>query len=144
MNYMLRSSLDVEYIHTYIYRLAPRYFVAACGGLTSRAQPLHVSLPLAGYLDRRGNHPPISPPLSHLPLSKSNFYFTPPSTFTLKFELLTQPQCFWLWKKLESGNMKILTPNLVLESERRSGFRWTSAESGPVFPAIPFLPSTLG
>ena len=30
-------------------------------------------------------------------------------------------QCFWLWKKLESDNMKILTTNLVLESARRRG-----------------------
>ena len=54
--------------------------VAACGGLQSRAQPLHVSLPLAGYLDRRSKHPPVSPPHPPLPSSKYKFYFTPPST----------------------------------------------------------------
>ena len=67
------------YIHTLI-GLLQDTSVAACGGLQSRAQPLHVSLPLAGYLDRRGKHPPVSPPQSPLPPSKYKFYFTPPST----------------------------------------------------------------
>ena len=67
------------YVHTLI-GLLQDTSVAACGGLQSRAQPLHVSLPLAGYLDRRGKHPPVSPPHSPLPPSKYKFYFTPPST----------------------------------------------------------------
>ena len=66
-------------IHTLI-RLLQDISVAACGGLPSRAQPLHVSLPLAGYLDTRGKHPPVSPPHFPLPASKYNFCFTPPST----------------------------------------------------------------
>ena len=49
------ASMHIPKKH-YIDLLAPGYLVAACGGLQNRAQPLHVSLPLAGYLDRRGKH----------------------------------------------------------------------------------------
>ena len=53
--------------------------VAAFGGLPSRTQPLHVSLPLAGYLERRGKLLPVSPPIPPS-LLKYKFYLTHPST----------------------------------------------------------------
>ena len=65
------NSRFVCYIHTLIC-LPQANSVTACGGLPSRAtKPLHDSLHLAGYLGRRGQHPPVSP-----------LYIPPPSTFT--------------------------------------------------------------
>ena len=43
----------------------------------------------------------------------------------IQLKLPPHLQCFWFWKKLVSGNTKILTPNLVLESECTRGFRRT-------------------
>ena len=92
---------------------------------------------------------PIPPSL----FLSQNFYFTPPSTFTLKFELLTQPPFVLLVESSVFQNSPLFLPIslrrslpfypsvLTLGSVLEYHVLLFSSAGLPVFPAIPFLPS---
>ena len=73
-------------------------------------EPLHATLALAGYLDRRGEHPPISPPHSPIPLSKSKALLYSP--------LYSAKLCCLTWNWMLSCDLIVLDDPVIWWSRK--------------------------